>query len=268
MNERDEGQPFVDAAVTMSRQMALASRIGITFLTPNSLASREHAMTQVRSAFSNGTTPTGNAQLGANVCSTNAKKLLSQDTSIRSASSAHHTFSKENKYRTSHRLVNAPFCDPRKGTLARPSISRHPTPARRCPGFTPNSRHRRASNPCPLSANSGHRAVSFDHLVGDGEQRRRNAYAECLCGLEVNHQIILCWGLRGQIGGLTEVVRCARMLRAVGAALPERPSVTALPRKRAPNRPPLCASNAAHGRRRANIFRHVTCRLATPFCRL
>jgi len=60
--------------------------------------------------------------------------------------------------------------------------------------FTPQSGQRGDMLACPLSAISGltHRnkkAPLFDHLVGDGEQPRWEAEAECPGGVEVDHEL-------------------------------------------------------------------------------
>src|SRR6516165_8471843 len=46
------------------------------------------------------------------------------------------------------------------------------------------------------------RTALFDQLVGAAEQRRRHIDAESLCGLEVDHQLVLGWRLHGEISRL------------------------------------------------------------------
>ena len=53
---------------------------------------------------------------------------------------------------------------------------------------------------CPLSGNSGHRAL-FDHLIGAFEQWPRHRHTQCLRGLEIDHQLILGRRLHREIAG-------------------------------------------------------------------
>jgi hypothetical protein len=52
--------------------------------------------------------------------------------------------------------------------------------------FTLESGHVHCTRPCLLWANSGHRPL-FDHLIGRGEQRRRNVESERLGGFKIEH---------------------------------------------------------------------------------
>ena len=55
--------------------------------------------------------------------------------------------------------------------------------------FTPESRHVRCKKQCLLWARSGHRAASFDHLVGQCQQIGRDFEAECLGSLLVDDKL-------------------------------------------------------------------------------
>ena len=45
-------------------------------------------------------------------------------------------------------------------------------------------------------------SLSLDHVVGTGEERRRNGQSKRLGGLEIEHQLVLGRRLYGQVGGL------------------------------------------------------------------
>jgi hypothetical protein len=68
--------------------------------------------------------------------------------------------------------------------------------------FTPNSGHVQRTSPCPLCANSGHCANSFNQLVGALLKRRRYAQPECLRGFKIDHQFVLGRRLHRKISGL------------------------------------------------------------------
>ena len=57
----------------------------------------------------------------------------------------------------------------------------------------------------PFRANTGSDASSFDHLVGAGEQRGRDARVESLSGFEVDDQLELARRLNRKIARLLTV---------------------------------------------------------------
>jgi hypothetical protein len=67
----------------------------------------------------------------------------------------------------------------------------------------PNSRHRERGRECRFRANSGlmRRSISasFDHLVGAGEQCRRNFHADHFGGFEIYDQFNFCGLLNWQV---------------------------------------------------------------------
>ena len=67
--------------------------------------------------------------------------------------------------------------------------------------FTPESGHLQCNSPCPLCAKSGHETL-FDHLVGDGEDARRDGQAKRLGGLEVDDKLELGQLDDRQVAGL------------------------------------------------------------------
>src|SRR5262245_2495936 len=56
--------------------------------------------------------------------------------------------------------------------------------------------------PLRRSAERGTRDASFDHLVGEREQRWSHFNPQRFCGLEVDYQLVLRGRLHGKVGGL------------------------------------------------------------------
>src|ERR1700747_1292283 len=75
-----------------------------------------------------------------------------------------------------------------------PVATQHSLPSGRYPLLGPDF-HR-------LDRTSLRLAHSFDHLIGAGEQRRRNFEAERLRALEIDHELVFCRRLHRQLGRL------------------------------------------------------------------
>ena len=55
--------------------------------------------------------------------------------------------------------------------------------------FTPKSRHVRCTSSCPLWANSGHRTVLLDDLVGNSDYAGWNAKPKRFCSFEIDNEL-------------------------------------------------------------------------------
>jgi hypothetical protein len=61
---------------------------------------------------------------------------------------------------------------------------------------------RTTSVSCHFRTHAPQQITLLDHLVGARKYQRRDGDAERLCSLEVDDQLVFCWLLDGEIGGL------------------------------------------------------------------